>query len=244
MRLRIAMWSGPRNLSTAMLRAFENRPDCSVLDEPFYAYYLQRTGLDHPMRDDIIAAQESDPARIIAACTAGDATDPPLQYQKQMCHHMLDEVPTDWLAKVKNCFLIRHPGAVAASYAAKRESVEAGDLGYRRQLALYKTAAAGRSEPPPVLDADDILKEPEAMLRRLCDNLGIGFSEAMLNWPAGPRASDGIWSRHWYGAVEASTGFQTYEKRQICLPDDLRATVARCLPDYLELRALRLKPAG
>ncbi len=231
---RIAMWSGPRNISTAMMRAFENRDDCRVMDEPFYAYYLAETGIDHPMRDEIVARHETDLGRVIASCTAEA---PNAIYQKQMCHHMIDGVPLDWIDEVVNCFLIRDPDAVVASYAAKRQQVTAEDLGYRRQAEIHKLAGGG-----PVLDAADVLASPEDLLRQLCDAVGIPFQPAMLSWPAGIRESDGVWAAHWYGAVARSTGFQRPQRPAIELDLVQQRIADECRPYYETLRAHRLTP--
>lgn len=207
MTLRIAMWSGPRNISTAMMRAFENRDDTAVTDEPFYAAYLAATGLDHPMRDQVLASQPTD-WREVAAAMAGPAPGAaPVWYQKQMSHHMLAGFGLDWMAACTNAFLIRPPEAVLASYAVRRGDVTLADIGVVRQAELFDRVAQARGSAPPVVDATDVLADPRGTLAALCAALGIAFSERMLAWPAGPRASDGVWAPAWYDAVERSTGF-------------------------------------
>ncbi|MEM6489008.1 MAG: HAD family hydrolase [Pseudomonadota bacterium] len=204
--MRIVMWSGPRNLSTALMRSFGARADTAVVDEPFYAAYLAATGIDHPMRDAVIAAGQTDWRAVAAACAAPP---PPgtVRYEKQMTHHMLPGFGLDWLQGAAIAFLIRDPRAVAASYAAKREAFALADLGIERQVALFDHCAALLGRPPPVVDADALRRAPRAVLSALCAALGLAFDPAMLAWPPGPRSTDGVWGAHWYGAVNASTGF-------------------------------------
>jgi hypothetical protein len=202
----VAMWSGPRNLSTALMYAFANRADCVAWDEPFYAAYLEATGLDHPLREEIVAAYETDPAAIARRCL-----EPPagarVFYQKHMTHHMLDAFPRDWTDGIVNAFLIRRPEAVVASYEVKRREMALDDLGFVRQRELFERTADRLGHAPPVVDADAIRADPDGTLRRLCAALAIPFDPAMLGWEAGPRACDGLWARHWYDAVHRSTGF-------------------------------------
>jgi len=204
---RIAMWSGPRNLSTALMRSFENRADTAVWDEPFYAAFLVASGLDHPLREEVVAAYETDPDRVAAACLGPPPVAAALVYQKHMTHHMLAGFPLAWTADVTNAFLIRRPEAVVASYRVKRERWRLDDLGFHRQRELFEEIAERTGTMPPVVDADDIRRAPESVLRRLCAALAVPFDPAMLAWPAGPRASDGLWAAHWYDAVRRSTGF-------------------------------------
>ena len=240
--IRIAMWSGPRNISTAMMRAFENRADSWVLDEPFYAYYLATSGLDHPMRAEIVAHGETDPRQVMEQCRGEEVRSLTVQYQKHMCHHMLPSTALDWLADVHNCFLIRHPREVAASYAAKRKQLTADDLGFRRQADLFDLATSAYRQPAIVLDARDVLNNPRRMMGALCAHLEIPFDEDMLAWPAGKRQSDGIWSDHWYGAVEASTGFAAPGPPADTLTPELEDIVNDCLPFYEKLAHWKLKP--
>ena len=199
--MKIAMWSGPRNLSTAMLYAFGNRSDFAAWDEPFYAPYLAATGIDHPMRDAVLSAHETDP-HAVAARIAGPVPDGKKHlYMKHMAFHMVDGFPMGWAVDCVHVHLIRHPARVVASYAAKRENPTLDDIGYARHAALFERL------PGPVLDSADIRADPEAMLRKLCDSIGLDFSPAMLSWPAGPKPWDGAWADHWYGAVHRSTGF-------------------------------------
>jgi hypothetical protein len=238
---RIVMWSGPRNLSTAMMRSFGARADTSVVDEPFYAAYLAATGLDHPMRDEIVAAGETDWRRVAAACAAEPA-DPPIRYEKHMTHHMIDGFGLDWMRGAAIAFLIRDPALVAASYAAKRQEMTAADLGSERQAEIFDHVAAMQGAPPPVIDANDVRAAPEAVLTKLCAALGIGFDPAMLCWPAGPRASDGIWASHWYGAVNASTGFAPPDPAPPPLPAPLARIADAARAHYEKLTRYSLTP--
>ncbi len=242
--VRIAMWSGPRNISTAMLRAFENRADTFVWDEPLYAHYLAETGLDHAMAGEIIAAYETDwrevAARAIGPVPGGKA----LFYQKHMTHHLLPHMDLDWLDGLNNAFLIRDPARVLPSYLDKRANVTLADLGLPQQQRLFETVRQRTGRIPPVLDADDVLADPEAMLGALCRAMGIAFDPAMLSWPAGRRDSDGLWAAHWYGAVETSTHFMapTEASRSLSdhLPEHLRDLLAAAAPYYQALRPYRL----
>lgn len=239
--LRIAMWSGPRNISTAMMRAWENRGDCAVSDEPLYAHYLAHTDLDHPAREEVIAAGESDWKRVVAALTGPVPGNASLWYQKHMTHHLLPHIDRGWIASLRNVLLIRDPREVVASYVKSRANVSAGDIGLPQQVLLYDELCAAGA-PPPVIDAGDFLRAPEAYLRALCDWLGIAFSERMLHWPQGPRASDGVWAPHWYARVRESTGFEPPPPvREIVLGGDAAATAEACGPAYARLHALRLR---
>jgi hypothetical protein len=205
--VRIAMWSGPRNLSTALMRSFGNRGDCAVIDEPFYAAYLAISGAAHPMRDAVLAHHETDWRKVAAALAGPAPGGKPLFYQKHMTHHMLPEIGRDWMRACRHAFLIRNPARVLASYAAKREAVRLADIGFVQQAELFDEAAGLAGKAPPVLDADALLAEPARLLASLCAALGVPFKEEMLTWPAGPRETDGVWGAHWYDAVNRSTGF-------------------------------------
>jgi len=238
--MRIAMWSGPRNLSTAMMYAFAQRSDCAVVDEPFYAAYLSRTGLIHPMREDIIASGETDYDAVIAACLAPAPGGKLHFYQKHMTQHMLPCIDRDWLAGVTNVFLIRHPARVIASYAAKRESPSLDDIGFRQQADLFEHVRA-LGQTPIVIDSADIRDDPKRALTTLCETLGLPFDPAMLSWPAGGHARDGIWAAHWYGAVHRSTGFADPEGPLPGLDDAGAALAATAMPYYQDLARHRLR---
>ena len=223
--VRIAMWSGPRNLSTAMMRSFGNRPDTTAIDEPFYAAYLAATGLDHPMRAEILAAQPTDPRAVVEGLFAPLPAGRRIHYQKHMTHHMVPSIPRDWFGGVVHAFLIRRPEDVLASYAQKREAVTLEDIGFVQQHSIFRAVGEATGSVPVVVEADAILARPRAVLARLCEALAIPFAEEMLAWPAGRRPEDGVWAPHWYGAVERSTGFSPPRAPvdRADLPEPLRA---------------------
>lgn len=221
--MKIAMWSGPRNLSTAMLYSFAARLDFEVMDEPFYAPYLAASGSRHPMRDQIISAHESDPKLVANTCNK-----PPAQhlYMKHMPHHMLPSFPLAWAKDCVNIHLVRHPARVIASYAAKREMPTLNDIGFPQQLDLIERLGGY------LIDSHDIRRDPNGMLTRLCEAVGIPFDPAMLCWPAGPKPFDGIWAAHWYDAVHRSTGFAGPEGPEPVLTGAAAALCKEALPIY------------
>ncbi|MGA9852757.1 MAG: HAD family hydrolase [Gammaproteobacteria bacterium] len=242
--LRIAMWSGPRNISTAMMRAWENRGDAAVIDEPFYAHYLLKTGVRHPGRDKVIASQNTD-WREIAKRLAGPIPDgKSVWYQKHMTQHILPDMSLDWLQQVNNCFLIRVPEEVVASFTRNRPDAALWELGFEQQTRLFEHVYEQLGGAPPVLDAAEILQNPAGLLRALCACLGVAFSERMLHWPAGSRASDGVWAKHWYEAVERSTGFEPYMPRDIRLTTFQSRLAEQCWPFYERLAQYRLTAIG
>ena len=239
MTIRIAMWSGPRNISTAMMRAWENRADCTVVDEPLYAAYLAETGLDHPLREEILASQPTDWRAVVPTLTKG-ACGSPLSYQKHMTQHLLPTMDRGWIGSLRNAFLVRDPRRVVASYAAKRGRPTLDDLGLLQQAALYDELVAGGA-CPAVLAAEDVLREPRRALVALCEALDIAFDEAMLAWPKGPRDSDGVWARHWYGSVRDSTEFSAPGQAPSPLDPDLEALIEACEAPFRRLWNARLE---
>ena len=236
---KIAMWSGPRNLSTALMYSFGNRADFAVVDEPFYAHYLRETGLAHPMRNDVLASQPQDADQVIQSLT-----NPISQhfYQKHMCQHMLPSVPRGWMNTVKNVFLIRHPARVIASFGAKYEDFGLADIGFSQQLELFEMLRA-EGHTPLVIDSADIREEPEPMLTKLCTALDLSFDPAMLSWPKGGHPSDGVWAAHWYNAVHSSTGFAGPEGPLPVLETEAQQELlAKALPIYERLAAHKLAP--
>lgn len=232
--MRIAMWSGPRNLSTAMMYAFGNRADFAVWDEPFYAPYLAISGEDHPMAEDIIAAHEPDPNRVGRRCLDTIPGEKPHFYMKHMPHHMLSGFPMDWTTSCINIHLIRHPARVVASYGAKRTRATAEDIGFAQQAALHAKIGG------IIIDSADIRDDPRGMLTALCTAIDLPFDEAMLHWPAGGRPEDGIWAQHWYGAIHASTGFAGAEGPLPELSGAAAALAQQALPHYKSLYSQRL----
>lgn len=238
--MRIAMWSGPRNLSTAMMYAFAARGDCAVWDEPFYAAYLAATGLDHPMRAEILAAHDADPGKVAAACSGPIPQEQSLFYQKHMTVHMIPAFHRGFMRDCVNVFLIRHPARVVASYARKREGPTLLDIGFVQQAELFDEIASRLGHAPVVVDSLDIRANPRETLQKLCETIGIPFTERMLTWPAGGHPSDGIWAPHWYGAVHRSTGFEEPEGPLPDLLPEYQELVGQALPYYQRLAAFKI----
>jgi hypothetical protein len=236
------MWSGPRNISTAMMRSWGNRADTCVIDEPFYAYYLQQTGADHPGREEVIAAGETDWRKVVDALAKEPLPDgKSIFYQKHMTLHLLPEIDRGWLTGLTNCFLIRDPASVITSYLKKNHDPTVADLGFTQQHELFEFVRTATAKVPPVIDARTVKKDPARTLRLLCEAVDVGFSESMLSWPPGRRETDGIWAKHWYEEVERSTGFEPYVAKQHDVPDRLRHVYVRCLDIYEEMRQHRLR---
>jgi hypothetical protein len=237
---RIAMWSGPRNLSTAMMRSFGARTDCAVSDEPFYAAYLAANGLEHPMRAEVLASQPNDAAQVAADMLGPVPGGKPVWYQKHMAHHMLDGFSLDWMEGVTNVFLLRSPERVLASYAQKREEVSLADIGFADQAILFERVADRLGHAPTVIEAEDVRRDPRASLSALCAAIDLPFEAAMLNWEPGQHASDGVWAPHWYNAVFKTTGFAPPDEGVPDLPDHLRVIADQARPYYQRMQAFKL----
>lgn len=240
-QLRIAMWSGPRNISTAMMRSWGNRTDTVVVDEPFYAFYLKQTGKGHPEADEVIANGEIDWRKVVEQLTGPLPKGKKIFFQKQMTHHQLPEVDRRWLGAVTNCFLIRDPAEVISSYIKKNDDPTLEDLGFVQQCEIFNWVRERTNSEAPVIDAKDVLQNPERMLRLLCDAIGIEFDGAMLSWPPGLRDTDGVWAKHWYTEVARSTSFQSYRPKNELVPERLRDIHDRCRECYDRLYAERLR---
>jgi len=235
--MKIAMWSGPRNLSTALMYSFANRADFSAVDEPFYASYLAQTGLHHPLRDEVLASQSPDPSRVVSALLEPDPT--PHHYQKHMTQHMLAGFPREWMVEVTNVFLIRHPARVLTSWVNKLDAPTLADIGFTQQVELFDYACS-IGQQPIVIDSADIRADPERALRALCHAIGQDWDPAMLSWPVGPKPFDGVWASHWYDAVHRSSGFAKAEGNLPELSIELEAINEKALPLYKRLAALKL----
>lgn len=230
------MWSGPRNISTALMRAWEHRGDCAVSDEPLYAHYLAVTGLDHPAAAEVIAAGDTDLARVSAALSTGPAPGgQPLWYQKHMSHHLLPGMDTAWVQALHNVFLVRDPALVVASYVKSRARCEPADIGLLQQAELFDRVAQRLGRAPLVIDGERFLRDPARHLRAVCADAGVSYTDRMLHWPAGPRDSDGVWAPHWYAAVWRSTGFEPWRPRQAVLDAAGRRVAEACRPAYEQL---------
>ncbi len=240
--IRIAMWSGPRNISTALMRSWEARGDTHVWDEPFYAHYLQATGRDHPGREAIIEAYETDWRAVAQRLTGSVPDGRPIFYQKHMAHHVLPGMEGPWLLGLTNAFLIRDPREMLLSLARVTAEPTLADTGLPQQCMLFDYLLSKQDAPAPVIEARDVLEAPKQMLCRLCESIGVAFTERMLSWEAGPRESDGIWAKYWYDSVRASTGFRPYRPTREVLSDRLRAVHSESVPYYDRLYRHRLTP--
>jgi len=235
------MWSGPRNISTTLMRSFEHREDTFVSDEPFYAYYLKQTGVDHPGRDEIIAAQETDWRKVAAYLTGPAPRDKSVWYQKHMTHHFLPEINEAWMKRVVNCFLIRDPYEVLLSYKnVIQGEITALDIGFPQQIGIFEYVWRITKTKPLVIDARDVQENPRGLLTALCAATGIPFTERMLSWPPGRRDTDGVWAKYWYDNVERSTGFLPYKPKTEPLPEALKPVLEECRPIYEEMSRHRL----
>jgi hypothetical protein len=239
--IRIAMWSGPRNLSTAMMRSFGSRADTFVTDEPFYGCFLKDTGLDHPMREDVIESMDCDWRNVMDALRGETPDGSPIWYQKHMWHMMVGPVGYEDFAGFRHAFLIREPERMIASYLKKREAALFDDFGLEKQAEFFEREADRLGHAPPVIDANDVLSDPEGVLSKLCEALDIRWDPAMLNWAPGRRETDGVWAAHWYNAVEKSTGFGEPDKGPVELSDEDRRLAERMHPYYQRLAAHRLR---
>jgi hypothetical protein len=242
--LRIAMWSGPRNLSTAMMRSFGSRADTFVTDEPFYGAYLKQTRDPQPMADRVIASMDSDWVSVARTLAGPCPTGAPIWYQKHMAHHMVGPIAHDDLPGLTHAFLIRDPSRVVASYAAKRVAVRPDHLGVERQVEYFERESDRLGHAPPVVDSADILSDPAGMLSKLCEALRIDWDPAMLSWEPGIRDTDGIWASHWYDSVAASTGFGTPDKTAVELEEGARRVADHCRPFYERLARYRIAPSN
>lgn len=230
------MWSGPRNISTALMRAWEHRGDCAVSDEPLYAHYLAVTGLDHPAAAEVIRAGDTDAARVAAALSTGPVPGgQPVWYQKHMTHHLLPGMDLAWVHRLHNVFLVRDPALVVASYVKSRAACAPADIGLLQQAELFDAVAQRLGHAPLVIDGERFLQDPAGHLRRICAEAGVPYTERMLHWPPGPRASDGVWAPHWYHAVWASTGFEPWRPREAVLDAAGRRVAEACRPAYERL---------
>ena len=241
MTIRIAMWSGPRNLSTAMMRSFDSRPDTTVTDEPFYGAYLKQTRDPQPLADEVMASMDCDWGSVARTMAGPSPNGAPIWYQKHMAHHMVGPIGNDDLPGLRHAFLIRDPSRVVASYAAKRVAVRPDHLGTARQVEFFEREADRLGHAPPVVDSADVLDNPEATLSLLCDALGIPFDSAMLSWEPGLRDTDGIWGSHWYDTVANSSGFGPPDKHPLALTAKEQAVADACRPDYERLSKYALR---
>ena len=238
-QIRIAMWSGPRNISTAMMRSFENRDDTSVVDEPFYAYYLSQTDLDHPGRKEVLESQSTNWDNVVNFITGDIPNEKMIWYQKHMVHHIIDDKNIEWVKYFNNLFLIRHPKDVIISYSKQSPINGIKDLGYPQQIKLFKKIKKITGDYPVVFNSKDILSDPKKYLRKICELLKINFSNKMLSWPKGSRKTDGVWSPYWYKNVIKSSSFKPYKKSNESIPKEYNGLLEECLQCYDYLNSFK-----
>ncbi|HXE55807.1 MAG TPA: hypothetical protein VN541_22475 [Tepidisphaeraceae bacterium] len=238
--LRLAMWSGPRNISTAMMRAWGNRPDTAVVDEPLYAAYLFATGRNHAGRDEVIAAGPTDPDQAIARLLGPVPDGKRVFYQKHMTHHLLPDMDRSWLAKLTNCFLLRDPAMVLTSLVKHVPDLQLADTGFPQQAEIFDRVCQWTGQIPPVLDAADVLRAPRRTLTLLCERIGVEFTDRMLSWEPGLRDTDGVWAKYWYKEVVHTTEFAPYQPKSEPVPERLRDVLEECQRHYQRLYVHRL----
>jgi hypothetical protein len=234
------MWSGPRNISTAMMYSFDNRNDTIAIDEPFYAHYLQKTAVDHPDSKLVIQAGETDWQIVANRISAGPTGEAKIYYQKHMAHHLFQDMHGDWMKSLTHCILIRDPREVLLSLSKKIDNIDARSTGIPQQVELLETLQSLTGQNPPIIDSRDILENPQGMLSSLCQSIDIPFDELMLSWKPGPRECDGIWAPHWYNAVWKSNGFTKYRARHGELSQELEEVYSECKGYYEKLYNQRL----
>ena len=239
--IRIAMWSGPRNISTTMMRAFGNRPDTFASDEPFYGYFLKTTNTDHPMKNEVISKYQTNWSDIKDYLTGPIPNNKPIWYQKQMTQHLLANDSIEWTDKVTNCFLIRDPKDVIVSYAKIYDKMTPELLGFPQLLKVFNHTLKSSKVKPIVINSLNILKEPKPMLKTLCESLDITFTDNMLTWEVGPKEYEGIWGKHWYKQLHSTTGFIKYEKKDKTLPNSLLKLYNECNHYYKQIKEYQIK---
>ena len=238
---RIAMWSGPRNISTAMMYSFDNRKDSYCSDEPLYAHYLANTEVTHPGAQIVVDNGETDWQKVVESICGKIPNGAEIWYQKHMTHHLLPQINLDWVSKLTNCLLIRDPREVLLSMSKKTDQIDVMATGLPQQNRLFDHLHETTGDIPTIIDSGDILKNPERMLSKLCEVLDIPFDQSMLSWSAGPRECDGIWAEYWYDAVWESTGFAPYRLRIGELPPEYQEYHDECQIFYERLHSFRLK---
>ena len=212
----VACWSGPRNISTALMRSWSSRKDTYVTDEPFYAYYLKETQINHPMHKKIINRYLSDYDEIVDYLINKVPNQKHIWYQKHMAHHLIDLTKIDWIKKCENCILLRHPREVISSYTAKNKLNSITELGYPQQFEIAKFLKES-NQRFKIIDSEDLLKNPKKILSDWCESINIKFDQSMLQWKKGSHPNDGIWWQHWYNNVIETSGFQKYQKKDISI---------------------------
>ena len=243
--VRVAMWSGPRNISTALMRSWGNHPSCIVTDEPLYAHYLNISPISvrhaHPGWQEVMQSQPTDWRVVADALTGPVPGGKSIWYQKHMSHHLTQDIDRAWVLRLTNCFLIRDPEEMITSFIKVIPEPRPEDLGLPQQVELFEWLREQTGVTPPVIDSKDVLSDPGGVLSRLCARLGVPFDEAMLAWAPGPRAEDGVWAPHWYTSVYQSTCFAPYTPKNESVPERLREVLDACRAFYDHLAAHRVQ---
>lgn len=237
--IRLACWSGPRNISTAMMRSWGSRADCAVTDEPLYAHYLTTLNAtkreEHPGWSEVMSSQPSEWREVVAALSGPVPGEQRVWYQKHMAHHLTPTMDTGWLAGLRHILLVRRPADMITSFIKVMPNPTPADLGLPQQVGLVETIERETGTRPIVVDSREVLADPEAALTRICAHVGVRFDPAMLEWAPGPRPEDGVWAPHWYASVEESTGFAPYKPKDETVPDRLAGVLDECEGLYREL---------
>ena len=234
------MWSGPRNISTALMRAFENRNDTYVWDEPFYAYYLFKTNINHPLKKEIIKKYDINEKIIIKKILQNPPKNKDVFYQKHMTHHILEETNIDWIKQGINCFLLRKPSKVISSYIKKQKLLNSEEIGFPKQLKIFNMLHSANKKII-VINADNLLKSPKETLVKLCNLIDIPYSDKMIKWKKGHRDTDGLWSKVWYNSVINSTSFKkNIKKNNIFIPKEYKKILDECNEIYYYINKFKI----
>jgi len=242
--VRIAMWSGPRNISTAMMRSWGSRADCAASDEPLYAHYL--TQMDeakrslHPVYGAVMDSQPTDWHEVAHYLTGPTPGDKQIWYQKHMAHHLTPGMEWDWMSELTNCFLIREPAAMITSFIKIIDNPTPTDLGLPQLVKLFEWVREQTGSVPAVIDSKDVLMNPRGVLSALCHHIGIEFDDSMLSWEEGPKPEDGVWAPHWYSSVYESSGFSAYTAKNDEVPERLLGVLEECNALYEVLAMHRI----
>ena len=234
----VACWSGPRNISTALMRSWSSRKDTFVTDEPFYAYYLKETQNNHPMRENIINNYYSNYDEVVDYLIGKVPNQKKIWYQKHMAHHLIDLSKIDWIKKCENCILLRHPKEVINSYTSKNKLNSVTELGYPQQFEIVKFLKKSNHRFK-IIDSVDLLVNPKAVLFDWCESINIKFDQSMLKWEKGSHPNDGIWWKHWYDNVINTSGFQKYQKKDISIENKYDSIYTKSMEYYNYLKGFK-----
>ena len=234
----VACWSGPRNISTALMRSWSSRKDTFVTDEPFYAYYLKETQNNHPMRENIINNYYSNYDEVVDYLIGKVPNQKKIWYQKHMAHHLIDLSKIDWIKKCENCILLRHPKEVINSYTSKNKLNSVTELGYPQQFEIVKFLKKSNHRFK-IIDSADLLVTPKAVLFDWCESINIKFDQSMLKWEKGSHPNDGIWWKHWYDNVINTSGFQKYQKKDISIENKYDSIYTKSMEYYNYLKGFK-----